>query len=170
MEHVEFGRTGRGGSHAKAILSGEHAVVYGLPAIAFPVHSLRLQATATIGGDSWVLSTPYHTAVVRRTHQHQQGMVRVLAETALTNTLDYLGSAPRGISVNVTGEIPPARGLGSSAAVAAAIATAVASAHGVILTGDDHFELVQSVERVAHGTPSGLDARATIATGPIWFQ
>lgn len=98
------------------------------------------------------------------------GLARQLAEAALVNTLNVLESRPEGMTVRVSGEIPPARGLGSSAAVAASIASAVASAHEVTLTSDEHFDIVQSVERIAHGTPSGLDARATVASGPIWFE
>ena len=41
------GRRGVGRAHGKAILLGEHAVVYGAPALAVPVTQLTATATAT---------------------------------------------------------------------------------------------------------------------------
>lgn len=168
--HDKQVRTGAGEAHAKVILSGEHAVVYGKPAIAYPVHALGLRAEVRLEGNEWFASTPYHAGVVRRTGATDNGLARVLSETALTNVLAFLGEEPDGIRVQVTGLVPPARGLGSSAAVAAAIVRAVAQTYDVTLNDEELFELVQSVERVAHGTPSGLDARAVVADDAIWFH
>ena len=42
-------REGRGRTWAKAILLGEHSVVYGHPAVAVPLHDLQMRATATPG-------------------------------------------------------------------------------------------------------------------------
>lgn len=161
---------GVGQSHAKVILLGEHAVVYGKPAIAFPVHTLRLDASAELSGDGWRVETPFHQGHVRPEAEPTDELERLLSVTALRNTLDFLGERPAGISVLVKGFIPPARGLGSSAAVAGAIAQAVAGAYGHTLTRQELFELIQSVERVAHGTPSGLDAYATTEPAPVWFE
>lgn len=159
-----------GFAHAKSILVGEHAVVYGKPAIAFPVHSLPLVAQAKALPHGFFLRTPYHSGEMHAHGSTTDSLEQSLADTALRNTLDFLGSTLPGISVTITGMIPPARGLGSSAAVAGAIAQAVAQLHGVVLSEIERFDLVQSVERVAHGTPSGLDAHATTSVGPIWFE
>lgn len=161
---------GSGHTHAKVILLGEHSVVYGKPAIGYPVHSLKLVATADLTGEGWCVETPFHRGTIVPGTEQTDDLEKLLSVTALTNTLDFLGETPTGIRVNVTGFIPPARGLGSSAAVAGAIARAVARAYGRELNRDELFELVQSVERVAHGTPSGLDAYATTEDGPIWFS
>lgn len=162
--------SGTGHSHAKVILLGEHAVVYGKPAIAFPVHSLSLDASAQLDGEGWCVQTPFHQGHVRPEAEPTDELERLLSVTALRNTLEFLGERPSGISVTVQGFIPPARGLGSSAAVAGAIAQAVAGAFEHELSPQELFDLIQSVERVAHGTPSGLDAYATTETVPVWFE
>ncbi|WP_167131513.1 mevalonate kinase [Paramicrobacterium chengjingii] len=162
-------RRAEGSAHAKTILLGEHAVVYGRPAIAFPLASLTLTALARTTTRGLSLETPYHRGSVARDDGTSPREV-LLAEAALRHTLDFLGKPHHGVDVTVTGSIPAARGLGSSAAVASAISAAVAGLDGVRLSNAERFELVQFVERIAHGTPSGLDAHATMASGPILFE
>ncbi|WP_176980907.1 mevalonate kinase [Paramicrobacterium humi] len=159
-----------GTAHAKTILLGEHAVVYGRPAIAFPVASLTLEARAESIGSGLALHTPFHAGAITAEDDAAATREEHIAAVAVRRTLERIGRPLDGVGVSVTGLIPAARGLGSSAAVASAIAVAVAGLHGIALTPADRFEIVQSVERVAHGTPSGLDAYATTAAGPIWFE
>lgn len=159
-----------GVSHAKTILLGEHSVVYGNPAIAFPIMGLTLKAKAEYAeGANW-LSTPFHEGVVLPKAMAGESLEQRLAETALRNVLNWFSADEKNIQVNVRGLIPPARGLGSSAAVAVAIIRAVADLYGAELSDVEQFNLVQSVEKVAHGTPSGLDAHATSRSVPIWFE
>lgn len=161
---------GLGVSHAKTILLGEHSVVYGNPAIAFPIMGLTLKAKAEHAeGENW-LSTPFHEGVVLPKAMAGETLEQRLAETALRNVLKWFAADDKNIQVNVSGLIPPARGLGSSAAVAVAIIRAVADLYGAELSDVEQFNLVQSVEKVAHGTPSGLDAHATSTRVPIWFE
>lgn len=152
--------TGRGFAHAKAILLGEHAVVYGAPAIALPVPSLRVEATATRIAGASVLDTEISLGPLDPADP---------LGTTVLETLAHLGAGADGVKVVVRGTLPIGRGLGSSAAAANAIVDAVAALHGAVLSDADRFELVQRGERVAHGTPSGLDARATSAAAPILF-
>ncbi len=155
----------RARAHAKVILLGEHAVVHGGPAIALPVHGLTLTASVTsTERPLWIDSVLYRGPVA--------AAPTLLAApiTAITATLQRLGAPATGLTVRVDGEIPAERGLGSSAAVAAAIITAIAAHHAVSFDDDERFALVQAAERVAHGNPSGLDARAVVCEAPMWFQ
>lgn len=161
---------GVGASHAKTILLGEHSVVYGRPAIAFPIRSLSLRATATFTDDENYLATPFHSGSVADQPRGNDPLEKKLAETAFRNATQQLQLTARKMNVSVDGYIPPARGLGSSAAVAGAIIKAIADLHKKKLSPAEQFELIQSVERVAHGTPSGLDVYATSTEVPIWFQ
>ncbi|GAB3049706.1 mevalonate kinase [Sediminivirga luteola] len=155
---------GHGRAHAKVILFGEHAVVYGYPAIAVPLHGLSVYAQAAwTSGPSRVDSSYLGDPATRRPGADAIPLTAVAAARA------HFGLEP-GIAVDVDSAVPPGRGLGSSAATSTAIVRAIADLAGVPLGEELCFELVQHAERVAHGTPSGLDARATAAEGPIRFQ
>ena len=155
--------SGHGRSHAKLILFGEHSVVHGHPAIAVPVHSIGAEADAVRGdGPLDVVSDdPQITA-----RDGWQDVPLMAAEA----TLRRLGLPASGVHVSVRSRVPAGRGFGSSAAVAGAIVNAVADLHGAELDQQARFELVQEAERVAHGNPSGLDARTTVAERGIAFQ
>jgi mevalonate kinase len=73
---------------------------------------------------------------------------------------------------HLTGEsdLPPRAGLGSSAALATAVARCLASFHGIELDRERLFAAVQSAERVFHGNPSGLDATVAIGGGVLRFD
>jgi mevalonate kinase len=97
------------------------------------------------------------------------GPVARSARTATGRDADPAHPLPP-LHLRIDSAIPVARGLGSSAAVAGAVVDAVAAAFGAELDPETRFELVQASERIAHGTASGLDARTTVSTAPIWFD
>nr|WP_082406130.1 mevalonate kinase [Microbacterium sp. No. 7] len=157
--------SGVGHASAKAILFGEHAVVFGEPAIAVPVRSLtasvRLHRTdGSARLDSALYHGPLHTAPLRLD----------VTTTALHAVLDHLGEPGAAVAMTIESTIPVERGLGSSAAVSAAIVHAALDAWRTTADDETIHELIQVSERRAHGSPSGLDARAVRATGPLWFQ
>ncbi|ROP61129.1 mevalonate kinase [Curtobacterium sp. ZW137] len=161
-------RVGTSSSHGKTILIGEHAVVYGAPALVLPVNDVRVTATVTpisASGDGHRLESTVHTGPLDLAPAAVMPTV-----TAVTATLRHLGSTDQHFHVRVDSDVPTARGMGSSAAVAAAVTAAVADALGVTLDVETHHELIQECERVAHGRPSGLDARGVVADVPVWFE
>ncbi|MFE6721783.1 mevalonate kinase [Streptomyces albidoflavus] len=162
---------GTGSAHAKAILLGEHAVVYGAPALALPVPQLTVTASAgwshgTRHDQYDVLFTMTGFASRPLVTEASDSLGRLVAEVKA-----YLGvTASPHLDVIVDCAIPPGRGLGSSAACARAIVFALADLFGHEISPDAAYDLVQTAERVTHGRASGVDARAVGATGPMLFQ
>ncbi len=155
---------GIGTAHAKTILIGEHAVVYGAPAIALPVHGLRARAELH-AGHLWSLDCDLHHGTV---HDAPTTVAPVI--TAWQQAVGQLASTRATGRLVVTSDIPMQRGLGSSAAVAAAVVDAVASASGVSLGLPERIELVQQAEMIAHGKASGIDTAAVLSEVPILFE
>ncbi|WP_370102247.1 mevalonate kinase [Streptacidiphilus sp. MAP12-20] len=162
---------GIGRAHAKAILLGEHAVVYGAPALAVPVPQLAVTASAgwssrtpdDAGGASFTLIGAAATPIVAAP---SEGLRRLTAEfMAVMGVAD----SPH-LDVIIDGAVPNGRGLGSSAACARAVALALADLFDLDVAEDTVFDLVQASENVAHGRASGVDARAVGATAPLLFQ
>ncbi|GAA2172476.1 mevalonate kinase [Agrococcus versicolor] len=151
-------------AHAKAILVGEHSVVHGAPAIATPLDALTITATAArAAGPVTTLTTDDYMGSL---DDAPEGLAPTVAAVRLA--MDHVHAAP--LDVEVRNEVPLSAGLGSSAATAAAIVRAIARCADVDLDDATLHALVHQAEQVAHGTPSGLDARTVVAPGPIWFQ
>jgi mevalonate kinase len=138
---------------AKVILFGEHAVVYGRPAVALPLPGLRARAQYLPGNSPFSLDAP------------QIGVTSPLAALPAGHPLretvqivsKRLGLELRKGTLRIASEIPMASGLGSGAAVTTAIVRALASAHGVDLAPAQVSAIVFEAEAVYHRTPSGID-------------
>lgn len=154
-----------GSAHAKAILFGEHAVVYGAPAIAVPIHELAAEARVESAAEGLRIESELYSGDASAAPAKLLPIV-----TAIHAALAYSGASGAAIRVQILSAIPHSRGLGSSAAVAAAVARGVTTWARVRLTTAGLYDIVQQAERVAHGNPSGLDARAVTSDGAIRFD
>lgn len=141
-------RTYAGHGHAKVILVGEHAVVYGHPALAA---GLSVGVTATARPGSGRLQVPAWT--LEATAGDDSPVGRALA--AIVGRLE----APP-LDFAVTADVPSRAGLGSSAALAVAVARAAAAACGRSPTDGAIDAAVDAAEAIFHGNPSGIDAAA----------
>ena len=160
------GPPSQGHAHAKAILFGEHAVVYGAPALAVPLHGLGAQADVRLTpGRETRIDSQLFAGSAQAAPQHMGPVV-----AGLCAALEATGDETDEVQVCIRSAIPHSRGLGSSAAVATAIARAVADLRGKILDHDALHAVVAKAESVAHGRPSGIDAWAVATQVPIRFQ
>lgn len=149
----------------KLILAGEHAVVYGQPAIAMPLQALRatVSAEAAAIGAGLTVHAPDLGAVWRlRAH----APLSDLAERALR----FLDVAEPDATLTISSAIPIASGMGSGAAVGAALVRALAGLAGRELDAAAVSGLVYESERAFHGTPSGIDNTVVAYERPIIFQ
>lgn len=163
-------RVAQGRAHAKAIVLGEHAVLYGAPAVVIPVHGIGVTATIeprpdAADGDDVVLDTAFYRGPIAAA---PSALAPVVA--AWQRACDAVGAMPQQVVVSIDGEIPISRGLGSSAAVAAALSDAVAAYAGTAFSDAQRFAIVQAAETVAHGVASGIDARAVMADAAFRFS
>jgi mevalonate kinase len=144
-------------ANGKVIFLGEHAVVYGVPAIAAGIergalaHAERAQLATLVIGD--------------RSASVGDGSDLAGAFEALLAAL----SAPP-VAVRATLEIPPGSGLGASAALGVAIARAVLGALAEPVELARVLAATAAWEGVYHGNPSGIDAAAAANDGCILFQ
>ncbi len=150
---------------AKVILLGEHAVVYGIPALAVPVSQLRATASLTLGGHALRIIAP---AVHLDATLDKLGPREPLAVSARLVSEFYHRDPPEGV-LEVRSEIPVASGLGSGAAVTAAIVRVLSRALGQEASPQELSALVLEVEHLHHGTPSGIDNTVIALEKPIYF-
>jgi mevalonate kinase len=152
----------------KAILFGEHAVVYGQPAVAVPV--LDVQATAVVED---ALPRSGITVVaddLKRTFNLFDAPLNDPLRVIVSATLSRLGVGMRvDLKITVSSTIPIARGLGSGAAVSTAIVRALAQHVGGWLTSRAVSDLVFETEKIYHGTPSGIDNTVIAFEKPVYF-
>jgi mevalonate kinase len=159
--------THRASACGKIILLGEHAVVYGFPAVAVPVRSLRVWAELDEN-----LTPPMRIeapAVGLNAPLDDLPAEHPLA-FCIRRTLEALHAEPPTGRLILTSEIPVASGLGSGAAVSTAIVRVLASAAGQVLPPSEVSKIVFEAERFYHGTPSGVDNTVIAYERPIYFR
>ncbi len=153
----------------KVILFGEHAVVYGRPALAAPVTHLRARATVVPTGRPDVgLIAPDLGRTMRLSAAPTDNPLAV----AIRAVAAHLGRAlSDGYDLTVGSDIPIASGLGSGAAIAVAVIRALALYAGPAggLSREIVSRLAYEVERLHHGTPSGIDNTVIAYEQPVYF-
>lgn len=143
----------------KVILLGEHAVVYGYPALAAALdRGVTIDAVGTPAGGPLRLDIPaWDLRVSASARDEDHPVARALAAIA-----DELGIGRPAVSLLGDAQIAHSAGLGSSAAMAVAITRALLAWAKRPQDVKTILAAASASEAVMHGKPSGIDA--TIAT------
>jgi mevalonate kinase len=151
----------------KVILFGEHAVVYGQPAIAVPVAQVRATATvepAPPGSGLALVASDLGRSLSLATAPHDEPLA-----AAARLTLARLSALEPDAALTISSTIPIASGLGSGAAVSTALVRALAGFLGSPLEAAEIGAIVFEVEKIHHGTPSGIDNTVVAYEQPVYF-
>ena len=131
-------------SNAKAILFGEHSVVYGKNAIAIPLLSMKLEVNLI---NDYIYENE-HVKFIKQLIQNEYGIKDE-------------------IYIKIISDIPEGRGLGSSAALAKACILAFEKKYSINI---DNKKIMNKSEEYAHGKSSGLDISVILSSKPIIFN
>jgi len=151
----------------KIILVGEHAVVYGRPAIAAPVW--QCVATATIRAAAPGAGCTLHAQDTGQQLRLDEGSVEEPLLLVARLALAQLGLDRPDWQIDLHSDIPMASGLGSGAALSTALVRAIFRQAGSEVDPATLSALVYESERFYHGTPSGIDNTVVAYGQPIWF-
>jgi mevalonate kinase len=151
----------------KIILFGEHAVVYGHPALAVPV--TQVQATVTVRENSrsgiMIEAPNINLSAELSTLSPDHPLASVIRSVFSTLKI----SKPPSCTVYMQSTIPVASGLGSSAALSVAIIRALSDFLKHPLPDNQVNDLAFETEKLYHGTPSGIDNSVVTYAKPVYF-
>lgn len=139
----------------KVILMGDHAVVYGKPGIVAAIDK-RLRVTIEHASTGVTIVCDTDDSYIRTALSYIQ------KELQLPEKLD--------IKITVFSDIPVGYHLGTSAAVASAVIGATIYYYKKIWNPQQINQLTYEVEKIKHGTPSGIDNSSIIFGGLLWYR
>ena len=157
---------------AKVILFGEHAVVYGHPAVAIPVQDVRANAAVSIDSS---IATPLIEANdikirIPIDDPSPPDSIRHITEAIRLFDDKIAKLPPSQWRLKVYSKIPIGRGLGSSAATSIAALRALLKAMSKILLPKELINYSYELEKIHHGTPSGIDNTVIALEKPVLFR
>jgi len=154
----------------KVILCGEHAVVYGKPAIALPVFNLKTKCTITARpnstSDDTIILAPNIGLKSRLECLVDNNPIRVAIDLVLKHFgIDHLPVC----EIRIHSSLPAGGGLGSSASTSVAMVRALSAFLGRPLQYEDVNHIAYEIEKIHHGTPSGIDNTVITYEKAIFF-
>ncbi len=151
----------------KIILFGEHAVVYGRPALAVPVTQVHadVEVSDSTRVGIWIDAPDVNLHAELNTLPSDHPMASVI------NNLFFLSrvSPFPNLEIKISSTIPVASGLGSGAAVTVALTRALSSYLNYSVTDEAVNAFTYEIEKLHHGTPSGIDNTVVTYAKPVYF-
>ena len=151
----------------KIILFGEHAVVYGRPALAVPVTQVHadVEVLDSSRAGIWIDAPDISVHAELNTLPSDHPIASVIH-----NFLFLWRVSPfPNLEINITSTIPVASGLGSGAAVTAALVRALSVHLDRFITDEEVNAFAYEIEKLHHGTPSGIDNTTVTYARPVYF-
>ena len=151
----------------KVILFGEHAVVYGQPALAVPVMQVHadVQVSDSPRPGIWIEAPDIDLHAELNTLSSDHPLAAVIHNLFFALSIDPFPS----LHLNIDSTIPVASGLGSGAAVSVALIRALSTYIGHPLSDERVNDLAFEIEKLHHGTPSGIDNTVITYARPVYF-
>lgn len=154
-------------AYGKVILVGEHAVVYGVPAIAVGVGVAATASARAAQHSALSIGLRRWDLAAREAPATLEARAFEVLITAVAG-----GGSPQ-LEAEVQLHQPSGVGLGASAAIGVALARAVSDALGKPSEQRPAAEILaaaQAWENVFHGKASGVDAATAYHGGCLWFR
>ena len=179
----------------KLILSGEHSVVHGAPALAMAVNRY---AVATVSHEHLPQILFELADLAHRSHLSFSGLVELknrikekyhrfirgeytikqvlhkpfeLAQVAIGVITEAMNvSLPHGVKIHVQSDIPIGCGMGSSAATIVSVMQAVSHYLKMPMQQDELYRFALETENMQHGQSSGLDLQLSMRGGCVYMH
>ena len=156
-----------GSAPGKIILFGEHAVVYGRPALAVPITQVHADVEISDADRPgiWINAPDINLHAELNTLPSDHPIASVIHNLFF---LSRLSPFPN-LDIKITSTIPVASGLGSGAAVTVALTRALSSHLNYSMTEEEVNAFTYEIEKLHHGTPSGIDNTVITYAKPVYF-
>jgi len=158
----------------KSILFGEHAVVYGYPAIATAISINSRCNIKEIPKDKISINLKNYDTIINGfnlsslkseipSKYKQYGKCLQIMK-------NQFGIDLNNIEITLESDLFPGSGLGSSASLSVSLVFSINSFYELGLNKDKINKIAYELEKVIHGTPSGIDNTITTYGNAIFFQ
>ncbi|MGQ9514074.1 MAG: mevalonate kinase [Thermoproteota archaeon] len=155
----------------KVILSGEHAVVYGNPCLVAAI-DLRSEASVEVTNEEMIeiISDKLGRQTFNLEPEISGSELGLFPIAAVAGSVLKKAGRRRGLRIRVSSQIPFGSGLGSSASVLVAVASACSNAFELDLNLEEIAMLAGEGERKIHFKPSGVDVNVALNGGVMIFR
>ena len=151
----------------KIILFGEHAVVYGRPALAVPVTQVHADVEVLDSSRAGIrIDAPdINVHAELNTLPSDHPIASVIHNFLFLSRVSPFPS----LDIRISSTIPVASGLGSGAAVTVALVRALSLHLNHPMTDEEVNAFAYEIEKLHHGTPSGIDNTVITYARPVYF-